>query len=220
MKALQWSLIGLLLTGCAGAPREALPRDSTTSTQSATTQLATTQSAKTQAANALPARMKRSTTQPSVSSKDFDALWKACEKALHARHFRIDRRDYRGGLITTFPLISKQFFEIWRTDALGVDDVAESSLNTIRRTVRIEIEHDDTTGVYTAIPHVEIERYSTAGRRLTSAATYRSAFKRTDARGTRESDAGILIPGRYWYSLGNDERLEAALAKSMRNRLQ
>ncbi len=215
MRALHWSLLGLLLTGCAGTQREELNRDSFPSTRDATTQ-----SGQTQAANARSATTQFATTNPSVSSRNFDALWKACERALWSRHFRIDRRDYRAGLITTYPLISKQFFEVWRTDALGVGDVAESSINTVRRTVRVEIQHDASTGVYTATPRVEIERYSTAGRRLTSAATYRSAFRRSEARGTRESDAGITIPGRYWYSLGNDERLEAALAKSTRNRLR
>lgn len=151
---------------------------------------------------------------PSVSSRDFDALWKALEKSLEARMFRIDRRDYRAGILTTHPLISKQFFEFWRRDTLGADDVAESTLNTMRRTVRIEIAHDETTGVYTAMPHVEIERYSDAGRRLTSAAMYRTAFKRTEARGTPERDRGINLQSRYWYTVGSDERLEAALVES------
>ena len=154
-----------------------------------------------------------------VSSSDFDALWQAVEKSLEARMFRIDRRDYRAGLLTTYPLISRQFFEFWRRDTLGIDDVTESSLNSMRRTVRVEIEHHEETGMYVATPRVEVERYSDAGRRLTSAAMYRTAFKRTTARGTPESDAGINLQSRYWYTVGSDERLEAAIVRAAQKRL-
>lgn len=157
---------------------------------------------------------------PSASSSDFNTLWKACEKSLTARNFRIDRRDYRAGILTTYPLISKQIFEPWRRDTLGAKAVAESTLATIRRTVRVEFTHDDATDAYTATPFVEIERYTNAGRRMTSVATYRSAYRRVEARGSREADQGLIMPSRYWYSLGNDLALEAALVKSAESRLK
>ena len=157
---------------------------------------------------------------PSASSTDFNALWKACEKSLVARNFRIDRRDYRSGVLTTYPLISKQIFEPWRTDTLGAKAVAESTLATIRRTVRIEFALDEAEGTYTATPFVDIERYTNAGRRITSTAMYRSAYRRTEARGSREADQGLTMPSRYWYSLGNDPTLEAALANSIKSRLK
>jgi len=157
---------------------------------------------------------------PSASSKDFNALWKACEKSLVARNFRIDRRDFRAGILTTYPLISKQIFEPWRTDTLGASSVLESTLATIRRTVRVEFTHDEATDTYIATPFVTIERYTNAGRRITSTAMYRSAYRRTEARGSREADQGLSMPSRYWYSLGNDPALEAALVKSTASRLR
>jgi hypothetical protein len=200
------AVVLLLLTGCAASKRASAQSPGDVSTASARSDAVDPDA--------------QASALASVSSRDFDALWKACERSLWARHFRIDRRDYREGLITTYPLISKQFFEPWRTDTLGAANVAESSLNTIRRTVRFEIAHDSKRDVYTAVPRVQIERYSNAGRRLTSAAMYRSTFRRTEARGTRESDAGVTMPSRYWYSIGHDERLEQALARSVKNRLR
>src|SRR5690606_576953 len=58
--------------------------------------------------------------QPAVATVrhgDFTALWDAAEEVARTRLFAIDRRDYRGGRLTTHPMVSKQWFELWRRDA-------------------------------------------------------------------------------------------------------
>src|SRR6185312_6563447 len=55
-----------------------------------------------------------------VSSASFDRLWSACRDALVADGFTIDRTDFRDGVMTTLPLISKQFYEVWRMDVVTV----------------------------------------------------------------------------------------------------
>jgi len=170
------------------------------------------------------------TTQPtrtltsnetSIVHDNFDQLWDACERAARARLFPIERTDYRAGVLTTRPVISKQFFELWRTDAVTAGDVAESSLATIRRTVRFDIQLTP-DGMYRATPSVLVERYSAAERRITSAYFYRSTFRRqaTQAHGTRESDRGVYLPGRYWYELGHDAALERELAEDVAAKLK
>jgi hypothetical protein len=64
-----------------------------------------------------------------------------------------------------------------------------------------------------------VERYSSAERRITSAMHYRSAFRRTMATGTRETDRGVQLPARYWYRIGNDPSLERDLADAVRKRV-
>lgn len=160
----------------------------------------------------------RAARENTVAASDFDRLWRASADAARDRQFVIDRRDYRGGVLTTEPLVSAQFFEPWRRDALTAGAVAESSLATIRRTIRFEFTRHDGDR-FTVVPSVVVERYSSGERRITSATLYRSAFRRTTATGTRESDRGIVLPARYWYNIGNDAALEKAIAEAVRRRL-
>jgi hypothetical protein len=158
-----------------------------------------------------------------VVASDFDALWSAADSAARSRFFPIDRRDPRLGLLTTEPVVSQQWFEPWRRDTLDADALADSSLATIRRTIRFEFERRD-DGSYAVSPKVLIERYSVAENRITSVVLYRSAFKlgRTTEQtpyGTRESDRGIYLPSRYWYAVGRDGALEQALAGDIQRRL-
>ncbi len=192
-----WMVIAaMVLTGCAGSKRD--DADAPAPTSQATT-----------------ARAARENT---VVARDFDRLWRACADVARDRQFKIARRDYRGGILTTEPLVSAQFFEPWRRDAITAGAVAESSLATIRRTIRFEFtRHED--GRFTVIPHVLVERYSSAERRITSASLYRNAFRRTTATGTRESDRGIELPTRYWYSVGNDAALERNIAEAVRRKV-
>ena len=157
-------------------------------------------------------------SQNTITSRDFDRLWHACADVARDRQFVIDRQDFRGGVLTTEPLVSAQFFEPWRRDAITADAVAESSLATIRRTIRFAFKSAD-NGTFSVVPQVVVERYSSAERRITNAMLYRSAFKRTTATGTRESDRGVQLPARYWYRIGNDAALERDLAEAVRRRL-
>ena len=153
-----------------------------------------------------------------ITASSFDRLWRACADVARDRQFVIDRQDYRGGVLTTEPLVSAQFFEPWRRDAITADAVAESSLATIRRTIRFAFTRGD-NGTFSVVPQVVVERYSSAERRITNAMLYRNVFKRTTATGTRESDRGVQLPARYWYRIGNDPALEADLARELRRRV-
>ena len=158
-----------------------------------------------------------------VVAGDFEALWSAADSAARSRFFPIDRRDPRLGLLTTEPVVSQQWFEPWRRDTLDADALADSSLATVRRTIRFEFERRD-DGSYAVSPKVLIERYSVAENRITSVVLYRSAFKlgRTTEQtpyGTRESDRGIYLPSRYWYAVGRDWALEQALAGDIQRRV-
>ena len=162
--------------------------------------------------------MAQAPAENTITAGNFDRLWRACADDARDRQFVIDRQDYRNGVLTTEPLVSAQFFEPWRRDAITSDAVAESSLATIRRTIRFTFtRHDD--GTFSAVPHVVVERYSSAERRITSAMHYRSAFRRTMATGTRETDRGVQLPARYWYRIGNDPALERDLAEAVRKRV-
>jgi hypothetical protein len=174
------------------------------------------------------------TTQPShwmvqpsaatVTSADFGMLFAACEDVARDYLFRIDRIDYRSGVLTTHPLVSGQWFEPWRLDARTQDDRMESSIATIRRTIRFEITRAGEQ-TWEMKPKVLVERQAIAERRITSVVLYRSVF--TPARdsrgrltGTVESDQGINLPQRYWYPQRRDEAFERAIAAAVEQRLR
>jgi len=66
------------------------------------------------------AGQKKQLTQPvcfdAVSS---DKLMQVSEKALLDMQFRIQKFDIDNGIIRTYPLRAKQFFEFWRKDNAG-----------------------------------------------------------------------------------------------------
>lgn len=97
--------------------------------------------------------------QFSVTSPNFFALWNACTQTLLFDQFDIDEQDQRLGVLTTFPMISKQFFEPWRSDAGTIDAILLDSLQTVRRTIRFDISRQP-DGSFIASPKVLVEQSS------------------------------------------------------------
>jgi hypothetical protein len=154
----------------------------------------------------------------SVASPDFQKLWNSCRTTAINDQFEIDREDYRLGVLTTLPMISKQFFEFWRSDAGDVREVAWDSLQTIRRTVRFDFTRQP-DGSYIVYPKVLIEASAHPERRITSQAQYSQAFTSVAETPTIINDQGVAVPTRYWYSVGRDEAMEKELANSVREKL-
>src|SRR3954466_4623858 len=156
--------------------------------------------------------------QPTAASAVYDSfstLFKTCENVSRDFYFKIDRVDYRDGILTTVPLESAQAFEPWRPDVQTFQDARESTLASIRRTIRWEFKRQD-DGTFEVTPKVLVERQTVQERRITNVALYRGAYtkeKPSDApQGSHEADEGFLIPGKYWYSVGRDPVLESKLA--------
>ncbi|OPX21398.1 MAG: hypothetical protein B1H04_06720 [Planctomycetales bacterium 4484_123] len=70
---------------------------------------------------------------------NFDIAWEAALETLREYRFRIDRADRRAGIITTYPMTGRYWFEFWRADAATDRDVLEGSLQTIYRTVTVRL---------------------------------------------------------------------------------
>jgi hypothetical protein len=157
----------------------------------------------------------------SITYAEFQPLWDACRGELYTRLLPVDREDFRDGLLTSEPVISKQFFEPWRTDAVSVHDVAESSLATIRRLVRFQFARRD-DGTWTVVPKVLVERYAATERRLTAITQYHQAFSGPRTVNDNPDDplhTSAGTPADYWYALRRDTDLEKDMAASIRHRL-
>jgi len=155
----------------------------------------------------------------SVASSDYRKLWDACAKTLRDDQFDIDDQDYRDGVLTTWPMVSKQVFEIWRSDAGTSYDVIQNTLQTIRRSARFEFSRDP-DGLYVAKPKVLIEQSSHPERRLSTVSQAPQAFTPFGETATRITDEGAVVPNRYWFAMRRDEAMERQLANSVREKLR
>lgn len=70
----------------------------------------------------------------------YDAAFDAAIEILRDYGFSIDRQDYRFGLVTTRPLVSPTLFEPWRTTNTSPGQMAQGTLNTQRRIVRVALK--------------------------------------------------------------------------------
>jgi len=127
----------------------------------------------------------------------FYPLWETCERTAHDYLFNIDRRDQRSGLLTTAPLITRQWWEFWRKDAGTFRDTKEATLANIRRTIFFQFKKES-DGIYIVTPKVLVEKESKVDPK------YKDA---------------IEGPSSYWYATRRDEVLERKIADSIRKRL-
>ena len=127
----------------------------------------------------------------------FDPLWEACERTARDYLFNIDRRDQRSGLLSTEPLITRQWWEFWRKDAGTFKDTQEATLANIRRTIFFQFKKVS-DGTYSVTPKVLVEKESKVDPKY-----------KDDIEG----------PSSYWYATRRDEVLEKRLADSIRKRV-
>jgi hypothetical protein len=205
--ALSLMLIAVALTGCLGYPSNPAATQPVTITDPATTQ---------------PEYWFAAPSHGTVVYDSFPTLYKTCENVCRDFGFKIDRVDYRSGELTTEPLESAQLFEPWRPDVGNFKQGEESTICSMRRTIRFDIIRN-LDGTYQASPKVLVERQTVEERRITSVALYRGAYSKEAPRdlpyGTKESDEGFLIPPKFWYAIGRDTPLEVKLAHEVSARL-
>ena len=202
------SLCGILIAGCA-SDSYAPPATSKPPVKTATDiDLATTQ----------PTYWFDKPGVANVTYHNFDRLWDTCEETLRSYQFELDRKDFRLGLVTSKPMISKEILEPWRRDAGDLHSVLANSLSTMSRTVRISIAKDS-AGTFVAVPKVMVQRLTLLERRITSTAQYRTAF--SGPLSVEHDDNNHLeIPVSYWSPVGRDYELEIHLATEIRDRLR
>jgi hypothetical protein len=162
--------------------------------------------------------------QPAVAEvrgSDFGRLWEAAKDTARGYQVALDREDYRAGVITTVPEISKQVFEVWRADAGTAEEAVANTLGAIRRTIRFEVtRNEDET--YTLVPKVLVERQSIFERRVTDVSQYRFAFagpaRQQPARTavTLDPETYQEVPVKYWYPIGRDLEMEKQVAGRVR----
>lgn len=153
-----------------------------------------------------------------VAANQYDFLFQQCEQTLRAKLFTIDRTDYRAGILTTSPLISKQAWEFWRNDVKGGRQIANSTIATYRRTVRWECK-EAPGGQFLASPKVVVERFTAEPNRITTVVSYQGALSSSESQ-VSVNPRNLANTGReHWYAVGRDHQLEESLARDLERRL-
>ena len=163
--------------------------------------------------------------QPKLTAgqHNFEAVWEAALQVLQEHYFEIDRQDRRDRVITTLPLTGKHWWELWRRDAIGTDAIAESTVQTIYRTVTVRIRPagpGETT--YAADVEVAVFRSDRHEQQTTSTSDAYDLFRQPGSVGEKqtkvlwEESPGEQEGSTSAVPLGRDARLEAALAARIR----
>lgn len=155
--------------------------------------------------------------QMQVQLPDEQAYLQFWSHALSAvRHFgyEIDRADPAAGVLVTRPVTSKQWFEFWRIDTLGSDQVAEASLHTIRRQIQVRIQRSGANSDEYAIGvQANVQRYSQTERQVTTASSAAQAF--AGKLPLVEQPASPAEAEPHWVDLGRDPTLESAVLRQI-----
>jgi len=152
-----------------------------------------------------------------LSSTDTDRTFEAAMAVLGRMHFSIDKADPKLGVIRTAPLPGGQFFEVWRTDNVGLFDHVQANLHTLRRTVWITVI--PRTGDLYVDCLVKVQRLNVPSQAVSSTATaYRSLSESTVyAQGLKLSPE--QQKSMQWVDLGDDKALAARILRQIERRL-
>lgn len=139
------------------------------------------------------------------------------EDVLERLNFVIDKADAEHGYIRTQPLTGAQSFEFWRKDNVGQFNTSEANLQTIRRTVEINVGSRDDRVCADCV--VTVERMSLpengpAGLNRTSMLFGRSSTSLQHLELTPRQKASMT-----WIDLGRDSRLETKILGRLKARL-
>ena len=157
--------------------------------------------------------------EPLVVQAEVDQLWQLCQTELKKRGFQLDRVDRRSGVIETYPLTSKQWFEFWCQDVVTAHDLAESSLHTIRRRVYMAV---------TAAPEdrhrlqcrVAVERLSAPLELTSGQVRVRDIFSQAAGRiPTPQVSEKRKKQPPQWLTIGQDHALENDILQAIQQTL-
>jgi len=151
----------------------------------------------------------RPITNPLSIDGQLADVWQVSQAELKSRGFELDRVDLRSGVIDTFPLVSKQWFEFWRNDVVDGESLAQASLHTIRRQVHLEFLQDGDK--YSLQCRVRVEKLSGKGTITGSKAQARQLF--AAAAHKKQKD----LP-QQWVAFDDDHALEQHILHSIATR--
>jgi hypothetical protein len=126
------------------------------------------------------------------------------QSVLNKLHFGIAKADLNEGLVTTLPLSGANFFEFWRKDTVGKQNILESNLHTIRRIVELNITQQNNDCLVQCKVHTQ--RLNVPYNSATQTSAYRMLSNSTATVPSLQLSA-YQKQNMTWTDLGNDHAL-------------
>ena len=146
------------------------------------------------------------------SAGRYPDVFEAAVETLRQNGFRVARRDYRFGTITTYPKESATAAEFWIDDATTRQQKRADTLNAQQRTVTVRVEQPEQDAGYSLTVEVLVQRLQRPERYLTHSASPRITATYTDVP-MHLKDSGI--DGPYAQTLSRDTLLERRLLEAI-----
>lgn len=135
------------------------------------------------------------------------AAWERAVDTLHDFHFPISRENRMDGVIETDYRVGSNVLEAWHADSVGLSNRMESTLQSIRRKVKLDltpVEGGYLVGVEAYKEHEDLKGIAESS---TGASTFR---KNSPLERNLTVVVGQSSPS-GWYPLGRDANLEQAI---------
>ena len=157
------------------------------------------------------------TRQPNplpVVARNDDALWERTVDVLHSFQFPVAREDRLARIIETDYKVGSGCLEPWHRDSVGAANRLESTLQSVRRMVRVTLAPVDGGGGYAVSVEAYKEREDLPGLAANSpgAATFQ---ENTPLQFDLNPVVGQSAPS-GWMPVGRDLALEQAILASLR----
>ena len=146
-----------------------------------------------------------------VVGADLGHVWQVSQAELRHRGFMLDIVDVRDGEIETFPRTSSGWLEFWGHDVVTPQARAESSLRTIRRTVRLGLK-PLSHGQCQLTCRVLVEQFCAGPRRVLGVLRAEYVLGSSGWQSLGNSDDNRP---EHWINLGRDTALETAILSSI-----
>ena len=150
-----------------------------------------------------------------VPTADFEAVWRETVAVID-EPFDISRENRVARTIVTDPVLGATLLEPWRSDTVGLHERFESTLQTMRRWARVQIEPVPGRGYSIKLEvFKELEDLAKPDRQSAGRAVFNNDFP---VNRTRELVGPVPIPIQ-WIPRGRDYKLEQVLLNRIRDAL-
>lgn len=146
-----------------------------------------------------------------VPANSQHSAWEKAVDVLHDFHFPIARENRLDGVIETDYRVGSNVIEPWHGDSVGAFNRWESTLQSIRRKVRVDLTPVEGGYLVGVEAFKEQEDLAGTAENTAGAATFR---KNTPLERNLTTVVGQSAPS-GWYSLGRDADLEQAILGEM-----
>ncbi|MFO0950270.1 MAG: hypothetical protein U0835_03790 [Isosphaeraceae bacterium] len=150
-----------------------------------------------------------------IPSADFETIWTETVGVVD-EYFDIRSENRLARSIVTDPVLGATLLEPWRGDSVGFNERLESSLQTIRRFARVQIDPVPGRGFAVKVEVLkELEDLPKPDRQSAGRAVFNNDFP---VNRTREIVGPVPIP-QQWIPRGRDTALEQAILNKIKDAL-